>query len=68
MFSTAGNVLLVYILIDAVDETDENLVEFAIGGICNCCLGKYILLEEEQRYQRGNQKPSSKKGRTIQWR
>jgi len=57
MFFTAGNTLFVYILIDAVDETDEKLVEFAIGGICNCCLGKYILLEEEKWYRSGNQKP-----------
>ncbi|KAJ8305968.1 hypothetical protein KUTeg_016513 [Tegillarca granosa] len=32
---------------DAVEETDEKLVEFAIGGICNLCLDKenkeYIL-------------------------
>lgn len=23
-----------------VDESDENMIEFAMGGICNCCLDK----------------------------
>lgn len=22
------------------EETDDKMVEFAIGGLCNCCLGK----------------------------
>ena len=23
------------------EETDTKMIEFAIGGICNCCLGKF---------------------------
>jgi hypothetical protein len=27
-------------LLDVIaEETDNKLIEFAIGGICNCCLG-----------------------------
>ncbi|XP_071145640.1 armadillo repeat-containing protein 7-like [Mytilus edulis] len=35
------------LFLDAIEETDDQLVEFAVGGICNCCLDKenkeYIL-------------------------
>lgn len=27
--------------LDCLDESDEKLVEFGIGGLCNICLGKY---------------------------
>ena len=23
------------------EETDEQMIEFAAGGVCNCCLGKF---------------------------
>ena len=26
--------------LDALEETDEKLVEFAVGGLCNAALGK----------------------------
>ncbi|GFN87084.1 Armadillo repeat-containing protein 7-like [Plakobranchus ocellatus] len=30
------------LFLDCLDEENEKLVEFAIGGICNCCLDKEI--------------------------
>ena len=32
--------VLCHMFVDCLDETDEQLVEFAIGGICNMCLGE----------------------------
>jgi hypothetical protein len=29
------------LFIDALDEPNPKFFEFAIAGICNCCLGKY---------------------------
>ena len=25
------------------DETDEKAIEFAMGGLCNCCAGTYAV-------------------------
>jgi len=33
---------VVDLFLDALDESNEKLVEFAIGGLCNCCLDKDI--------------------------
>jgi len=31
---------VVDLFLDSLEENNENLIEFAIGGICNCCLEK----------------------------
>lgn len=36
-----NNLIMTYITLDCLDESDEKLVEFGIGGLCNICLGKY---------------------------
>ncbi|XP_033736748.1 armadillo repeat-containing protein 7-like [Pecten maximus] len=33
---------IVDLFLDALDEPDQKLVEYAIGGLCNCCLDKKI--------------------------
>lgn len=38
---------MIYIILDCLDESDEKLVEFGIGGLCNICFGKYIYLKWE---------------------
>ena len=30
---------------DAIEENDEKLVEFAVGGLCNATLGRYLSLQ-----------------------
>lgn len=33
---------MVDLFLDCLEERNENMVEFAIGGLCNCCLDKEI--------------------------
>ncbi|XP_069128321.1 armadillo repeat-containing protein 7-like isoform X1 [Argopecten irradians] len=33
---------IVDLFLDVLDEPDQKLVEYAIGGLCNCCLDKTI--------------------------
>lgn len=42
-----NNLIMIYIILDCLDEFDEKLVEFGIGGLCNICFGKYIYLKWE---------------------
>uniref|UniRef100_A0A0B6YAY4 Armadillo repeat-containing domain-containing protein n=1 Tax=Arion vulgaris TaxID=1028688 RepID=A0A0B6YAY4_9EUPU len=33
---------IVDLFLDCLEESNEKLIEFAIGGLCNCCLDKYF--------------------------
>ncbi|XP_060077742.1 armadillo repeat-containing protein 7-like [Ylistrum balloti] len=36
---------IVDLFLDALEESNEKLIEYAIGGVCNCCLDKRIKLQ-----------------------
>ena len=38
--------ILIFFFLDQLDEENENLIEFAIGGICNLALGNLIILRD----------------------
>jgi len=41
---------IIDIFLDSLSENNPKLVQFAIGGICNLCLGKSISLMEQNIY------------------